>query len=277
MPAHGDGVDQIQSRLRNQIGQRAVVFLGSAHIPNIEAALFIVDELAPNCRNIKFHILGSVCNALPRTADNIKLWGIVDEETKSAIMQSCALAVNPIFSGSGSNVKLADYIGNGLFVLTTEFGKRGYSEELSHHIATASPHSFAAALKKALDNPDIQSKQAREARQEIFQRTLSMPSIAARFVEILRNLEIKKKRVLYIAYRYASPALGGAELYMEKLIKALGYSGQFDVDVVAPKISGIHNYWRFGERYSFDQGLGVPIDIQNIRFAHFHCDQLDQK
>lgn len=40
------------------------------------------------------------------------------------------LALNPIFSGSGSNVKLMEYLGHGLPVLTTPFGVRGYNPHL---------------------------------------------------------------------------------------------------------------------------------------------------
>lgn len=40
------------------------------------------------------------------------------------------LALNPVVSGSGSNVKLIEYLGHGLPVLTTSFGLRGYDHHL---------------------------------------------------------------------------------------------------------------------------------------------------
>jgi glycosyltransferase involved in cell wall biosynthesis len=61
-------------------------------------------------------------------------------------------------------------------------------------------------------------------------------------------------------------------MHIEKFIRALGNSGHFDVDVVSPEISSIHNYMRFSETYSFDRECGVPVDIPNVRFARFPAD-----
>ena len=40
------------------------------------------------------------------------------------------IALNPVISGSGSNVKLIECLGNGLAVLTTPFGARGFNRSL---------------------------------------------------------------------------------------------------------------------------------------------------
>jgi hypothetical protein len=46
------------------------------------------------------------------------------------------VALNPVCSGSGSNVKLIECLGNGLSVLTTPFGARGFNQNLKGlHIA----------------------------------------------------------------------------------------------------------------------------------------------
>lgn len=276
-PRGGDDVERARQTLREKIGQRAVVFLGSAHMPNVEAAQFIVEHVAPQCPDCRFHILGSVCSTIAKAPPNVTLWGVVDEVTKSAVMQSCALALNPMTSGSGSNVKLADYLGNGLFVITTEFGQRGYPPSVREHLAVESLETFASGICRAIDAPALYSAEARERRRCLFERELAMKSIALRFVETLQGLEGRRKRVLYVAYRYASPALGGAETNIERFVSALGHSGKFDVDVVAPEVSGIHNHLRFSESYTFDSGLGVPIDIPNVRFARFPADVPDPK
>lgn len=276
-PRVGEDVERARQNLREKIGERAVVFLGSAHMPNAEAAQFIVEHIAPQCPDVRFHLLGSVCSTIAKAPPNVTLWGVVDEVTKSAVMQSCALALNPMTSGSGSNVKLADYLGNGLFVITTEFGQRGYPPSVREHLAVESLETFASGICRAIDAPALYSVEARERRRRLFERELAMKSIARRFVETLQGLEERRKRVLYVAYRYASPALGGAETNIEKFVSALGHSGKFDVDVVAPEVSGIHNYLRFSERYTFDSELGVPIDIPNVRFARFPADVPDPK
>ncbi|MFZ5592645.1 MAG: glycosyltransferase [Bacillota bacterium] len=276
IPVSGEDVNKTASTLNEKILKRSVVFLGSAHMPNVDAAKFIVERLAPACPDVQFHLLGSVCRAVPPTVPkNVQLWGEVDETTKSAVMQSCALAINPIFSGSGSNVKLADYLGNGLFVVTTEFGQRGYPRSIREHVEVVPLERFPEAIQRLLDYPEMLSKKARLARQQLFMRELSMQSIAKRFVDTLKMLEEKRSRVLFVTYRYTHPLLGGAEIYVEKLIRALGNSGKFDVDVIAPEISGIQNHWRFSERYSFDLECSAPIDIPNVRFARFPVDVPD--
>ncbi|MGX5699740.1 glycosyltransferase [Acinetobacter kookii] len=272
IPAKGEKVEQLRQKLCNKFNNFSVVFLGSAHFPNVEAAKFIVEQLAPQCPNIQFHILGSVCSAIQKPPTNIHLWGIVDEVTKSAVMQSCTVALNPMTLGSGSNVKLADYLGNGLFVVTTEFGQRGYPLSIQEHIKVVPLDKFAKAIQQVLDEPIYHTAFMKAHRYSLFERELAMDGIAERFVEVLKNLEKPRKRVLFVTYRYAAPALGGAEANIEKFISALGNSGQFDVDVIAPEISGIHNHWRFSESYSFDSELGVPVDIPNVRFARFPVD-----
>ena len=278
LPAAGEAVDRAKHDLGSRIGDQAVVFLGSAHMPNVDAARFIVDRLAPALPNVRFHLMGSVCSSLPKAPTNVHLWGVVDEVTKSAVMQSCALALNPMQSGSGSNVKLADYLGNGLFVVTTDFGQRGYPASVQPHVKiVAADDGFADAVRTVLGQPQLYSAEAKAARRQLFERELAMRGIAGRFVETLRALEKKKKRLLFVTYRYTNPLLGGAEIHIEKFVNALGNSGVFDVDVVAPEVSGIHNHLRFSETYSFDAELGVPVDIPNVRFARFPADVPDPK
>lgn len=272
VPAKGEEVDQLRLKLCNKFSNRAVVFLGSSHLPNVEAAKFIVEKLAPQCPDVQFHILGSVCSAILKPPTNIHLWGIVDEVIKSAVMQSCTIALNPMASGSGSNVKLADYLGNGLFVITTEFGQRGYPISIQEHIKVVPMDEFAKVIQQLLDDPTYHTAWMKAHRYNLFERELVMQSIAERFIETLQNLEKQRKRILFVTYRYAYPALGGAEAHIEKFVSALGHSGQFDVEVVAPEISGIHNHWRFSESYSFDSELGVPVNIPNVRFARFPVD-----
>lgn len=276
VPAQGEAVEQAKMKLCSQIGARAAIFLGSAHMPNVEAARFITEQLALQCTDVQFHLLGSVCNAITQVPRNVKLWGVVDDETKSAVMQSCTLAINPMLSGSGSNVKLADYIGNGLHVVTTEFGQRGYPVSVREHVDLVPLDGFADAIGRVFDRPELQSGRVRKVREALFLRELSMLGLAARFVETLQGLEAGRKRVLYVAYRYVAPALGGAEIHLDKFISALGRNGKFDVDVIAPEVSTIHSHWRFGERYSFDPALGVLVDIPNVRFARFPIDAPDE-
>ena len=268
-PTSGEDVTRIQHELKSRIGPRSVVFLGSAHMPNVDAAQFIVTHLAPHCQDVEFHLIGSVCSAIQTSSTNVQCWGVVDDATKSAIMQTCAIALNPMITGSGSNVKLADYIGNGLYVITTEFGQRGYPASIQEHLAVVSLEDFADSIQMTFADPSLIIENARARRAMLFAQELDIRVIAQRFVNILQKLEQVKKRVLFVTYRYTWPTLGGAEVNIERFIRALGNNGAFDVDVVAPQVSGIHSNQRFSDTYTFDASLGAPIDIPNVRFARF--------
>lgn len=272
IPESGEAVARSQEALRGKIKQRSVVFLGSAHMPNVEAANFITERIAPQCRDVQFHLIGSVCGAIHNVPANVCLWGVVDDVTKSAVMQACSLAINPMLSGSGSNVKLADYLGNGLYVVTTDFGQRGYPTSILEHIEVVPVEQFAGAIRAVLGRSEHFLADARQERRVLFDRELAMQGLADRFVSTLQGLEGKRKRVLYVAYRYISPPQGGAEVNIDKFVSALGHSGQFDVDVVSPEISGIHNHMRFSETYSFERECSAPVDIPNVRFARFPAD-----
>ena len=259
--------------VQTEVGPRSAVFLGSAHMPNVEAAHYILDFIAPACPDVEFHFIGSVCDPVASKAQrNVRFWGILDGGMKSAVMQACGIAINPMLSGSGSNVKLADYLANGLYVVTTVFGQRGYPEGIRDEITISLPEEFAAAIKSSLNDSELLSESRRERRKTFFRQNLSMKALAKGFLDLLKAQELPKKKVLFVTYRYTHPLLGGAEAFAEHCIRALAMSGEFTIDLVAPEVSGIHNVGRFAEYYDFDRESSAPINIPNMRFARFPLD-----
>jgi glycosyltransferase involved in cell wall biosynthesis len=269
---------QNKSQIQESISARSVVFLGSAHMPNVESANYIVEHIAPSCPDIEFHLIGSVCSSISiKPTRNIRLWGVLNDSKKSAVMQACSIAINPMMSGSGSNVKLADYLANGLFVVTTVFGQRGYPDVIQDHIDIVPLEYFPEAIRAALSDLELRSPTAKDRRQSMFDQYLSMQALAADFVSTLRGLSVPKKRVLFVTYRYTSPAMGGAELMIEQLLRALGRCDFFQIDVVAPEVSSMHNRYRFAEDYHFDSNDSAFINMHNVRFARFPLDKTDDQ
>ena len=253
--------------------EKSAVFVGSAHLPNIEAAQYIVDILAPACPLYDFHIIGTVCTAISvNGVKNVHLWGILSESMKSAVMQSCSIALNTVVSGGGSNIKLADYFANGLYVVTTPFGLRGYSEKVLAHLLVAELKDFQKAINEAFLRIKNEKPQAVFKRRQLFDDNLSMTTVAQKVVTLLKNLEEPKKKVLFVTYRYTHPTLGGAEIHIEKLIAALDATNDFQIDIIAPEISKIENRNRFTEHYQFDKNMSVKTGLLNVRFARFPVD-----
>ncbi len=249
---------------------RSVVFMGSAHAPNVEAVRFVVDTLAGTLPNVTFHLIGGSANWVDQpAATNIRVWGDVSDGLKTAILEACDLAINPMFSGGGSNVKLADFIGHGLEVVATPFGRRGYPPEVDTHVNVAEPGRFAEAITAALANPNLRSAVRRAERRRIFDALLSMRSLGQRLAEVLTDLQRPKRRVLFVTYRWVWPLRGGAEAHLLQHISSMARSGDFAIDVVAPDVAFIGNEARFAAHYGDASAESAPIDLPNVRFRRF--------
>ncbi|TPG35574.1 hypothetical protein EAH89_30505 [Roseomonas nepalensis] len=100
-----------------------VGFLASAHPPNQEAARFIAEDLAPAFPEAVFEIAGSVCATLPAARPaNLLAHGVLPPDRLRAAMAGWSVALNPVESGGGSSVKLAEYLLLGLPSLSVHPG-----------------------------------------------------------------------------------------------------------------------------------------------------------
>src|SRR5262249_36646565 len=116
-----------------------LVFMGSAHPPNVQAAQFILQNLVPTFPDTTFVFIGSVCNTLRVETANVILLGLVEESTKAWLLRECNAALNPMFTGAGTNLKITDYMSHGAPVITTPFGIRGIA-------VTDGEHSYVRTL-----------------------------------------------------------------------------------------------------------------------------------
>ena len=129
-------------------GKTVALFMGSWHGPNIEAADYVL-SCAAALPNVIFMLMGSVCGAIAdrRIPANVKLMGIVDDEVKAVLLGSADVALNPMTSGSGSNLKMLDYFSAGIPVVSTEFGARGINAVAGEHYVTAEVVNFAEVVR----------------------------------------------------------------------------------------------------------------------------------
>ncbi len=110
------------------------LFMGSWHGPNLEACEMIFD-IARNCPDTSFMLMGSQCAYFEERAvpDNVAMLGVVSEEVKNKIFGVVDFALNPMRSGSGTNLKMFDYMSAGIPIITTTFGTRGIADK-SHFL-----------------------------------------------------------------------------------------------------------------------------------------------
>ena len=172
-----------QAKQQLEFGTTPVaIFLGSAYGPNVEAAQFIVEKLAPRMRHVAFVICGDVgpevektTRSLPR---NVRITGRLTNEEKAAYFAAADLAVNPIFSGSGTNVKMFDFMAHGLPTITTPTGARGISLG-ENALIVAHAHGFVNEIDRLISSP-ARAAEVGAAARKLVEQKYSWERISAR-------------------------------------------------------------------------------------------------
>jgi hypothetical protein len=80
----------------------------------------------------------------------VVFFGVLDGDDKNAVLSSAQIAINPVTTGSGSNLKIFEYVAAGLPVLTTPFGFRGHTEQAS--VVVAERDQFCVKLNDLADS-----------------------------------------------------------------------------------------------------------------------------
>jgi glycosyltransferase involved in cell wall biosynthesis len=144
---------------------KTAFFMGSWHGPNVEAVDSILQWAGELQGQWQFLIAGSVIHAPRKRAvpPNVRFLGVIDEATKAAVMGFVDLALNPMMSGAGTNVKMLDYMAAGIPTLTTALGARGIDLVANQSAYVADLVDFPRAL--AQWRFDEASEIARSARQ----------------------------------------------------------------------------------------------------------------
>jgi glycosyltransferase involved in cell wall biosynthesis len=161
-----------RKKLKKELGlenEKLVLFMGSWHKPNLEACEYIF-EFARKTPDIKYLLMGSQCLAFEnrKLPENIGLLGIVNEETKQRVFSLVDVAINPMTSGSGTNLKMFDYMAAGIPIITTEFGTRGMDNKDCFIISDIENMAFTIKKTLSIYNVDQLVNRARKYVEETF-------------------------------------------------------------------------------------------------------------
>lgn len=232
-----NGFDECQFELGTANASRAsgsIVFMGSHHPPNVEALEYIINELADYFPEHRIQVLGSVCKAYAGPVPpNVDLLGFVSPERKSELLASCRVAINPMTSGAGTNLKMLDYLAHGAPVVTTEVGARGLELENGVHVRVSELAGFAMALKSLLSSPE-QALSLGNAGRQFANKHFSWSAIGAHMATLVQDTldgmasrRIGRKRLLSVCdYPIARPT-GGGQVRINSLLTEL--AREFDV------------------------------------------------
>ncbi|MBN1868527.1 glycosyltransferase [Candidatus Sumerlaeota bacterium] len=219
-PGDEGGAREARASLGLDRARPMALFLGSQHPPNIEAARFLIERVAPRAASVQFVVAGSVCGALGDAgAENLRVYGPFDDAEKTRLFRAATVAVNPIFSGSGTNLKMLEFFASALPVVATPMGARGLAVEDGRHVSLADPESFADRVVDLVENPTRREEMGRAAR-DLAETRYDWARISEDAAEILHHKT--HRRVLVLSEYPVTPASFGGKVRMRHLYGALG-------------------------------------------------------
>jgi glycosyltransferase involved in cell wall biosynthesis len=161
--------------------QRFVLFMGSGHWPNIEAVrrIFTMSAAAPD---VVFVVVGSVCYAFPPggAPPNALMLGEVDDVTRNLALEFCDVALNPMEHGTGTNLKMLDFLAAGIPVVSTPIGARGIGVEDGVHARIVELADFVPAIYTLLGAPAEELDAVTRAARDLVEREFDWAAIGAR-------------------------------------------------------------------------------------------------
>lgn len=169
-----------------------ILFVGSWHPPNLEALNFIIDHIANKYTQYYFLVIGGIKdyylhegNIFP---ENVLAVGNVTETEKYELYKLADIALNPMFSGSGTNLKMIDYMSAGIPTITTSVGARGLEIVDGIHALVRDAESMPSAVSELVQNVKLQKTLRINGRKHVDEK-YSWEIIA-------RSIKIKLKEIV---------------------------------------------------------------------------------
>ena len=167
------GIDSAYFRPSAEETERLVevLFIGNfRHAPNVEAADFVLKEIAPHFADLRFVIAGSHVPATLPALPNAVFPGYI-ADTRKLFHSPNTIFIAPLFSGTGQRVKLLEAFAMSCPVITTRLGALGFPILNGEQALVAETASeFRAALDRLLSSPALRVRIGNEARKMIVQR-----------------------------------------------------------------------------------------------------------
>jgi glycosyltransferase involved in cell wall biosynthesis len=165
-----------------------VVFVGNfRHSPNVEAAEFLIEHIAPRFPAIQFFIPGSHVpdDFRMRATPNVEFPGYIPD-TRVLYKRPNTIVVAPLFSGTGQRVKLLEAFSTACPVVTTSIGALGFP--LRHGIEALvadNVEDFTVALRQLAVSEDLRRRMGENAREMIL-RDFSWIKLAEQFLNAVK-------------------------------------------------------------------------------------------
>lgn len=115
---------------RSNHTSKDLIFIGSGHGPNVDAARSLIDtaRLLPEYR---FNIIGKCGESVKKEnlPDNYIVHGFLSDQLMGLLFENAFAFLNPMTAGSGTHLKIMRALSYGLPVISSTVGLRGFSED----------------------------------------------------------------------------------------------------------------------------------------------------
>lgn len=140
-------------------GKTVLFFMGKlSYQPNIQGLRFLYDAVLPELerrRPGRFCVVACGGDALPGMAHAaLRFAGVISDEDLRAFLRRADICLSPTFTGSGSRLKILEYLVAGKPVISTPKGPEGLGAVSGRDLIQAEPRDFAAAILALADDPD---------------------------------------------------------------------------------------------------------------------------
>jgi glycosyltransferase involved in cell wall biosynthesis len=171
------------------ISQKIVIFVGSAHFPNVKASEIIIKKIAPYVPEALFLIIGDVGGKLPKELPrNVKLTGYVEDGRLAEIYEKARLMIIPLVSGSGLKVKTLEGLASGIPVITTSYGAYGFElKHLRDAIIEDDVAKFPKWIKRLLSDENLCNELSKNGRALV--KSFTWRGVSKKYLEVYEELQ----------------------------------------------------------------------------------------
>lgn len=170
--------------------QTIALFMASYHGPNNQALDHIL-AIAPQCPDVQFIVLGSVVHHVRLTQvnvpSNILFTGAIPESQKQQYLAASDIALNPMTTGSGTNLKMLDYAAAGLLIVSTPFGGRGGLLQADTHFMATEIDDMPTLLNQLAQDEKRDYQQLLDAARDCVVKTADWQILAQHYQQVLQS------------------------------------------------------------------------------------------
>jgi glycosyltransferase involved in cell wall biosynthesis len=160
------------TKRKYRLGKQTVLFMGlTTFPPNKEAIRFLIQDVFPRLVRDNPHAKLAIIGGAVETR---RPWlinpGIIPYEEVPAFIKACDACVAPVFSGSGTRLKILEYMAAGRPVVATPKGAEGLDCRDGHDFLLAEDaEGFAERIEAILSRPRFFQRMAEHGRRTVAQ------------------------------------------------------------------------------------------------------------